>query len=68
MIIQMIILPDHTTVFTKIVVLFVFRKYEKITTAWSHKNRQWHTLEPKNVAGMGGSFFIFKRLKVVIKS
>ena len=47
MIIQIISLPEDTTVFTNIVVLFSFWKSEKMTTAWSHKNGQWHMVEPK---------------------
>ena len=68
MIIQIISLPEDTTVFTNIVVLFSFWKSEKMTTAWSHKNGQWHMVKPKKVAGMGGSCFIFKRSMVVVKS
>ena len=68
MIIQSISLPDHSTVFTNIVVLFSFWKFEKITIVWRHKNGQRHMVEFKKVAGMGGRCFVFKHSKVVVKS
>ena len=66
MIIQIISLPDHTTVFTNIVVYFRFENLKKWQLCEAIKAD--NMVEPKKLAGMGGSCFVFKCSKVVVKS
>ena len=61
MIIQIISLPEDTTVFTNIVVYFRFENLKKWQLCEAIKTD--NMVEPKNLAGMGGSFFCFQMLE-----